>query len=540
MRAAILGLVTSKRPDDIAQNLSSAMGSLSRRQGIRKLGVLTASATGVAAFVAGCGSASPDSGDNASAGARIPDQLASDPNLRHLLDQHYLGGVGVKGVGDGAANELSALAEADSQAMATNRPILLPAGVYRVAGTLTISAPVVAYPGAMLKPDEGTVLTMAGGIHAGQYQVIDMSSRGVVVPHRVDYHPAWWGAIGTDDDSATWKAMLVSASYLPASQVIIVPPGDTRLWEVDIRNAHLEGYGRTRRILPALGAAKTGNPKEGNGYIVNLAGNATVSGIDFDTDNVEGITAVFWTGSRVWMSGGRVKPFGANTVGVWAYAGEEGSITPKMDNMWVEGNSAGESGIGIRYESSDGEMTNVTVGYCSTGIEILRGSAVLTAVHIFECKENGVRGIGSDNARFVACYVEKNGQWGMDFEDSSFITVDAGTRVWTNGLSGVEFGGVRFSGSADFKSIDNKVDATFNDNVGTGLFLDGCQRTTGDMLLVSWLVKRGESPVGSTGLYITETSFDTDIRVRGPRSNQGRGSQAAVLGDVVYDEHSSE
>lgn len=512
---------------------------LSRRETIRRLGLLITSATGAAGLTSAC---TPT--DDIEPGATPPSDMPQtghqplDANFGPALGQDHAETVPIGGARDGTTNDRQAFETADSVAQGHRKPIFLSAGVYRVAGTITIKAPVIVQTGAIIKPDNGTVFTMAGGVYAGQHQFIDMTSEGVVVVQNVAaYHPAWWGPIGTDNDTATWASMLVSASYVPTGQVIHVPAGETRLWELEIRNVHLEGFGRTRKILPAIDVARAGDPKKGTGFIVNLAGRTTVNGIDFETDDVEGITAVFWTGSRVWMTGGRVKPFGLNTIGIWACTLSDGSITPKMTNMWVEGNSSGDSGIGIRYESHDGEMTNVTVGYCSTGIELLRGSSVLTAVHVFECTENGIAGLSADHTRFVACYIEKNGQWGVDFTNTSYVTVDAGTRLWSNGLAGDEFGGARFQGNGDSETVDNRVEAQFNDNSGCGLLLDGAHRTTGDILLVSYLAKRGEHAAGSTGLYITSRSHDTDIRVRGPRSNGERFSTAPVSGPIVVDEH---
>lgn len=507
---------------------------------MHRLGLAATSALGAALLTSCVAGENPD-GSTAPPEAEGSQQAPPDNRSQSPVNQHYIGGVPVQGARDGSTNDRSALEAANSIALRNGEPILLTSGTYRIAGSITLVAPVVALPGAIIRPDNGTVVTAAGGVVAGQYQIIDMANSGVVVPQKVDaYHPAWWGTIGTSNDTTTWQSMLISASYLPNGQAIHVPVGDTRLWELEIRNVHLQGAGRTRRILPALDVAKAGDPRNGTGFIVNLAGHTTVDGIDFDTDNVDGITAVFWTGSRVWMSGGRVRPVGADTVGIWACTLSDGSITPKMTNMWIEGNSSGASGVGVRYESHDGEMTNVTVGYCSTGIELLRGSAVLNTVHVFECKDDGVKGMAADHTRFVACYIEKNGRWGINFEDSSYITVDAGTRLWSNGRSGSNFGGARLKGSGGNETADNKVDAQFNDNVGRGLFLDGAQRTTGSMLLISYLGRRGDDPAGSTGLYITSATLDTDIQVRGPSAAPDSSTYRSVTGDVIVDESESE
>lgn len=251
------------------------------------------------------------------------------------------------------------------------------------------------------------------------------------------------------------------------------------------------------------------------GYVVKLAGSATVNGVDFDTD---GITVVFWTGSRSWMANGRVRVPGANTIGVWAYVAG-GSLTPKMHNMWVEGDSAGASGTGIRYESADGELTNVTVAYCQNGIELLRGSTTLTSVHVWECKDIGIKGVAAGNTRFLACYIEKNAGWGADFGGSSYVIVDPGTRFWDNGKSVANTGGMILRGVGGAKSEDNRIDGMFDDNTGTGLYLESVDRTIGNPMIVSNLVKAGSAPVCTDGIYIDSASFGTELTVRSPENS---------------------
>ncbi len=454
------------------------------------------------------------------------------------LSATFVRAVAAQGVADGTANDRAAIVAADSSAVAAGLPVMLPPGTYRVSGSVTINAPIIAQPGAIIKPDNGTVVTLANGIQAGEHRVIDMSTNGVVVPQSVPYFlPAWWGPTGTDDDSATWAKMLVSASYLPTRQRIIVPAGTTRLWQTTLQNVHLQGYGRSSKILPKVGATP-GDPKASDtGYVVKLAGQATVDGVDFETDGIAGITVVFWTGSRVWMANGRVRVTGLNTVGVWAYV-SGGSLTPKMHNMWVEGNSAGDSGVGIRYESADGEMTNVTVAYCSNGIELLRGSTTLTSVHVWECKNIGVKGVGAGNTRFTACYIEKNAGWGADFDGSSCVIVDAGTRFWDNGKGIASTGGMILRGVGGSRGEDNRIDGQFDDNTGTGLYLESVDRTLGSPLIVSSLVRASSAPVCTDGVYIDAASFGTELSVRSPENSVlGKEVTSPVTGKIVNNQN---
>lgn len=507
--------------------------SLARRAVIRRLGLLGVSAAGVSGLVSACGSGRALDSTHAT---RFNSPPAPQDSNTADLGESSVGAVSVLGAGDGITNDRSALEAADEAAQKYGVAIMLLPGVHRISGSITINAPVVARTGGMLKPDRGTIITLAGGIRTGQHQIIDMSDDGVVVPQKVDaFHPAWWGPIGTTNDTATWTKMLVSASYLTAGQVIYAPEGVTRVWQLSLRDVHLEGFGRTRRILPALDVSAAGDPKnDDTGYIVKLAGTTTVNGIDFSTDNVEGITAVFWVGSRVWMANGRIKPVGANTVGVWAYV-QDASITPKMLNMWIEGNAASECGVGIRYESSDGELSNITVARCSNGIELLRGSASLVSVHVWECTGNGIIGDGANSTRLTSCYIEKNGGWGADFSDSSYVVVDAGTRFWDNGKSVAGTGGMRLKGGDGFNAEDNRVDASFDDNTGCGVALDGASRTTGDILVISSLVKAGQSPACTDGLYIGAASVGTDMRVRGPGTSQD--TAPPVTGNIVNNQN---
>lgn len=65
------------------------------------------------------------------------------------------------------------------------------------------------------------------------------------------------------------------------------------------------------------------------------------------------------------------------------------------------------------------------------------------------------------------------------------------------------------------KTEDNRIDAVFNDNYGSGLFLESADRTTGDLRVVSTFVRQGSAAVGTDGAYIDAASFRTDLQVAG-------------------------
>lgn len=112
----------------------------------------------------------------------------------------------------------------------------------------------------------------------------------MVVPQRVDaYHPAWWGPVNTADDSATWKAMLYSTTYLLDRQEVRArqrSPACDRSTSIACTSTHQGTPGEYGPATPAT----PGDPISGTGYVVNLLNEATISGGHWSTDNIAGIT----------------------------------------------------------------------------------------------------------------------------------------------------------------------------------------------------------------------------------------------------------
>ncbi|MFZ2544353.1 MAG: hypothetical protein WAW80_00010 [Candidatus Saccharimonadales bacterium] len=436
-------------------------------------------------------------------------------------------------VADGITDDRAAFISADSAAISTGLPIIVKKGIYKISSSITIASPLLLMPGAVIKPANASVVSLAGGIvNTGLYQVIDMSLNGVVVVYKTDvYHPAWWGPVGTTDDSATWNKMLVSASYLPTRQAISVPVGDNKLWQIELNNVHLEGMGRTRRIIPAEGAV-AGDPVVSNtGFILKLLGSATIDGVQIDTNNVDGIVGVYWVGNRCWINNSWVKPTGVGSVGVWAYV-SGGSLTPKVSNTWVEGNGASTSGTGIRFESADGELSNTTVAYCDVGIELKKGSTVLNTIHIWECN-TGIIGIWASHTRLSNCYIETNFGWGATFSNTNSLVVDKGTRFWKNGTVVVGTGGLRIQGGTGTnKSKDCLINSLFDDNVGIGFKLEDTVRTRGEISFVSSEAIAGNTALTTNGVVVDSTSSGTDLTIIAPSFSSQSGGYAPWVGSA--------
>src|SRR5690606_32313456 len=136
-------------------------------------------------------------------------------------------------VGDGIADDSAAL----TAASALGTTVVLPAGTYRIASTMSIQFPIRLEKGAVLKPDSGVTVTIVGGLQAGLYQIFD--GPGTVRVRRVPaIYPQWWGAVGNDtgDDGAALQAafncagrvVLVPGIY-PTSQELTVPTNTTIL-----------------------------------------------------------------------------------------------------------------------------------------------------------------------------------------------------------------------------------------------------------------------------------------------------------------------
>lgn len=437
---------------------------------------------------------------------------------------------------NGSTDDRAIMAAADAAAVAAKKPLMLLAGVHKVNSNLTITSPVAFRPGAIIKPASGVTVILAGGIvgNDGQFRVFDQSLGGKCIPKNVPgLHPGWWGPILTEDDSQTWIDMVTACEAdtedQPYKQRIFVPAGDNRLWEVTIRNFHMEGNGRSSRILPP-DTASAGDPVNSDtGYIVKLRSTTTVSGVDFDTNNIPGITAVFYTGSEGHLSNGRVLVSGAGSIGVWAYTAS-GSITPKLSNVSVEGTVGMDFGVGIVIDSYDFELMNCWIYRCTDGIQLNKGSGIIHGAHIWGCTNNGITANYVYGVRLLGCYIENNDGWGAYFNAPSHLVIDSTTTFWKNGLAIADTGGLKLRTNGSAIAEGNRIDATFDDNYGTGFWMDHVRRTTGDMRVVSSKVSINQDggPLGTDGVYIGVNTVGTDIRVR-----TSTGATLPVTGKVV-------
>jgi hypothetical protein len=102
--------------------------------------------------------------------------------------------------GNGSDDAVSAI----NAAMATGS-YRFPAGVYRIASSITLTGTIIIMPGARLRPASGVTVTIAGHIMAGRHRIFDTSQGGVFVASpayqtgtpTTEAYPEWWGATGT-------------------------------------------------------------------------------------------------------------------------------------------------------------------------------------------------------------------------------------------------------------------------------------------------------------------------------------------------------
>ncbi|MCH9728374.1 MAG: hypothetical protein K0U84_01590 [Actinomycetia bacterium] len=105
-------------------------------------------------------------------------------------------------IGDGSTDDRAALATSDDTALAAGLPLMLPPGTYKVSSNITIDSPVWFAGDAILKPDDGVTVTLAGGIaEAPPSQIFDQSAGGTVVVAWQDLLLEWFGAL--DSTGAT-------------------------------------------------------------------------------------------------------------------------------------------------------------------------------------------------------------------------------------------------------------------------------------------------------------------------------------------------
>lgn len=424
-------------------------------------------------------------------------------------------------VGDGTTDNASVLASANTAAASGNRPLMISSGTYRINSDVTFSAPVRLLPGAILKPASGVTVKFNAGITTdGLYRVFDHSLGGKCVPLKVPhYHPAWWGSTGSSDDSQTWKDMMLAAQAYSAwqnygQQRVMVPQGVNRLWEVALSNVHLEGNGRSSLIAPPSTATPGDPVGSDTGYVVKFGGTTTVSGCEFSSGGIAGITVIAWAGSQVNMVQSHVSISGANTIGIYAYGSGLGMRLVDCiiaQGTGVEGQPTagiGIKGVGTAY---DAKLTNVIIWGCDTGIDLQTASWYLTNVHIYTC-DYGIDGLGADNTKLVGCWIDRNALWGVRLDSSSNTTFDSTTWFYRNGAT--SGGGLALSSDTTANRCKgNRIDAVFDDNVGYGVYLKDALQTTGDVRITSSLALNSETPATTTGVYVGSGAAKCEMRV---------------------------
>ena len=110
--------------------------------------------------------------------------------------------------GDGTTDDRAALAAADA-AGAT----VIPPGTYRIASSVTLGNDVTFMPGAVLLPDAGVTVTLAGQIDAARKQYIFKGAGTVVAAGAHEVWTSWWGAFAnrTTDAAPAFRAAMGSA-----------------------------------------------------------------------------------------------------------------------------------------------------------------------------------------------------------------------------------------------------------------------------------------------------------------------------------------
>lgn len=424
-------------------------------------------------------------------------------------------------VAAGTTDNRAAIASADAIVAGAGGAVVLRGGVHRVASNLTVASPVILRRGATIKPDSGVTVTLAGGVDAPRAQVFDHSAGGLVVPGRVDYyHPAWWGPVGTSDDTAAWTAM---AAALDASKItnngvlfgqrILAPVGANQFFGITLSNCHLVADRGSSVFFPS------GDPTSGS--MLTLNGYCQVSGGYWRTNGSgQAITLLDSRGFRDGIDSVYVVPGAAGSTGIsLGFGGTGTSTTPVLRDVRVHSGAPADApvGIGIYLNSPDSEFINIWVARCHVGIQYDRGNATHTNVHVWGCN-TGLAG-SPDELKLVNLYAETNRGWGVDFSAADRNMITNG-HVWANGAGIAGTGGMRLLKPGGVSSKDNIITSVvFDDNTGTGLLIDGAIGTeVQGARFASRIVQGGGSPLCNTGVRVTSTSTNTRLTIRGRRS----------------------
>jgi hypothetical protein len=422
--------------------------------------------------------------------------------------------VRVVGAGGGPAPDRPPPGAAAAPATAASASVVLGPGIYRVASDLTVHSPAVLHPGAVVKPDSGATVVFAGGLEAPLEQVFDHSGGGIVAPAGVDfYHPAWWGPIGTEDDSATWIAMAaaISASAIvvntiPMGQRIMAPRGLNRLIGVSLQSCELYADRGVVAFAPPATAVE--------GVMLTLNGYVTVHGGYFYTSNPgQAVCLIDVQGYRTQVESPYIVPSAASSIGLRLGSGP--SITPVVTNARIHGGTSATGSIGLYSCTPDAELTNVWIAGCDVGAHFQVGGALVNTLHVWGCN-TGMEG-SLDGCMITNLYLDSNLGWGADVPGTDRCVI-TNLSVWNNGTGVVGTGGFRVQkiGATSCRGLQI-AQATFDDNVGTDLFLDGAEDVSLDQVLfTSRTVSSGRGgPVTDTGLVVTAACTNVRANIQG-------------------------
>ena len=420
-------------------------------------------------------------------------------------------------VGNGTTDDRAALASSDTSAVSANLPLMLRSGTYRVASNLTITSPILFTPGAIIKPDSGVTVILASGIIAApSSKIFDHSSGGIVVPKKVEfYRPEWWGASKSANDSQAWIDMsaAVAASVETSNSVnfgqrILVPTGINRMIGVTLANCEIYAGRGVSCFLPPTTTT--------TGTILTLGDYTQLNGGWFGTDQAaQAVTCLYLQGYRAQADNVYVANNTANSTGIRLGLGTGVSTTPVLSNVRVNSNLASPpaGSIGIDIQSPDVEMTNVWVAQNNIGIKGTQAGATrISNCHVWS-NVTGITGDTWDRSQITNLYVESQLGWGIDI-DKMDNAVWSGIYAWHNGISGAT-GGIRLLKTAGSAQHSQLRGIQLDDNVGTGLLIDGPQNYDFECNLSSSSVKGGGAVITTTGVNIASGSAYTRLKLKG-------------------------
>ena len=422
-------------------------------------------------------------------------------------------------VGDGTTDDRASIASSDTSAAASNLPLMLLPGTYRVASGLTITSPVWFTTGAIIKPDSGVTVTLAGGMAvAPSSKIFDHSNSGIVVPKKVEfYRPEWWGASKSADDSQAWidmsDAIEVATdiySTVQFGQRVIVPPGVNRIVGVTLSHCVIVAGRGVSLFLPPLGTT--------SGTVLTVGNYAQLDGGFFATDEPsQAVTCVHLAGSRAGIDGAYFGNRAANSTGLKVGTGSV-TTTPVLNNiraysMQTSYGTIPSGSVGIEVASPDGEYSNIWVAGFAEGIKgTAAGAGRFTNVHVWG-NITGISGDAWDKTQATNVYLDSNYGWGMDVDKMDFAKWDM--YVWNNGAGVANTGGVRCrqtAGAARYSEFNVHLD----DNTGVGILVDGPDDYSVNAVLASSLVRSGGSLIaGTVGVQTTSATLRLRLSLKG-------------------------